>query len=85
VSGDSLVSIATGYELDARGSNPERGLSPQRPERLWRSTGLLFNGYWGLFPPGVKMATYVYLGPRSRMLELYLHSPIRFGGVVLNL
>jgi hypothetical protein len=33
---------------------------------------------------GVKLTTLLRLVPRSRMVELYLHSPIRLHGVVLN-
>jgi hypothetical protein len=33
---------------------------------------------------GVKLTTHLYLVPRSRMLELYLHSPICLHGIVLN-
>jgi hypothetical protein len=32
----------------------------------------------------VKLSTHLQLVPRSRMVELYLHSPIRFHGIVLN-
>jgi hypothetical protein len=32
----------------------------------------------------VKLTTLLDLVPRSRMVELYLHSPIRLSGVVLN-
>jgi hypothetical protein len=34
---------------------------------------------------GVKPTTHLYLVPMSRMLELYLHSPIRFHGLVFNI
>jgi hypothetical protein len=33
--------------------------------------------------PGVKLTTHLHLVPRSRMVELYLHSPICLHGVVL--
>jgi hypothetical protein len=33
---------------------------------------------------GVKLTTNLYLVPKSRMVELYLHSAIRLNGVVLN-
>jgi hypothetical protein len=32
----------------------------------------------------VKLSTHLYLVARLRMLELYLHSPICFDGVMLN-
>jgi hypothetical protein len=38
----------------------------------------LSNGYW------VKLVTQFHLVPRPRMVALYLHSPIRLHGVVLN-
>jgi hypothetical protein len=34
--------------------------------------------------PGPKASAYLHLLPRSRMLELELHSPIRLHGVQLN-
>jgi hypothetical protein len=33
---------------------------------------------------GVKLTSHFHLVPRSRIVELYLHSPIRLYGVVLN-
>jgi hypothetical protein len=33
---------------------------------------------------GLKLATHLHLGLRSRMVELYLHSPIRLYGVARN-
>jgi hypothetical protein len=39
---------------------------------------------WGYSGQGVKRSTHLHLVPRSRMVELHLHSPIRFHGVVLN-
>jgi hypothetical protein len=33
---------------------------------------------------GVKLTTHLHLVSWSRMMELYLHSPIRFHGIVLN-
>jgi hypothetical protein len=38
----------------------------------------------GFLSPGVKLTTHLHLLPRSRIVELYLHSAIRFDGVVLN-
>jgi hypothetical protein len=34
--------------------------------------------------PGIKLTTHLYLVPRSRIMELYLHSPLRRYGIVLN-
>jgi hypothetical protein len=52
-------------------------------------TSLLSNVYMGLFPReisgrGVKLTTHLHLVPRLRMVELYLHSPIRLYGMVLR-
>jgi hypothetical protein len=52
-------------------------------------TRLISNGYRELFPQGesgrdMKLTTQVHLVPRSRIVELYLHSLIRLHGVVLN-
>jgi hypothetical protein len=54
---------------------------PQHRDRLWGPTSLLSKGYpvWlprGQRGQGVKMTTRLYLAPRSRMVELYLHSPM---------
>jgi hypothetical protein len=77
---DSSVGIAKGHGLDGLGSNSRRGkiflfcttsrptLRPVQPPIPW--------------VPGVKQPGHVV--PRSRMVELYLHSLIRFHGVVFN-
>jgi hypothetical protein len=55
---DSVVDIATGYELDDRGVGLQVpvGLrifsSPRCPDRIWGPSNLLYNGYWGLLPGG---------------------------------
>jgi hypothetical protein len=85
---DSSVGIATGWT--ARVRFPARFIfSPQRPLRLWGPPSLLSNGYRGLFlrgqsSRGLNLTTHLHLVPRSRMVELYLRSPIRLHGVVLN-
>jgi hypothetical protein len=48
----------------------------QHPDRFWDPPSLLFNGYRGLFPWGVEVTTHLNPAARSRMVELYLHSPI---------
>jgi hypothetical protein len=84
---DSSVVIATGY---GRGSIPGRGkrffCTLQRPDQLWISPSLLYNGQ--LFPRGqssrgVKLITHIRLVPRPSMVDLYIHSPICLRGVVL--
>jgi hypothetical protein len=83
---DSSVSIGMGYGLDGLGSIPGRGKrflsSPLCQKRLWGPPSLLSNGYQDLFTweqsgRGMKLTTHLHLVPRSRMEELYLHSPIR--------
>jgi hypothetical protein len=45
---------ATSWTHGVRVPAGERGIlsSPQRPDRLWGSAGLLSKWYWGLFPHG---------------------------------
>jgi hypothetical protein len=86
------VGIATGYGLDDLGSIP--GIAqffcpPQRPDRFWDPPSFFSNGYREQFPReysgrSVKLSTYLQLVPRSRIVELYLHSPICLHGMVLN-
>jgi hypothetical protein len=63
--------------------------SPLHPDWYWGPSSLLSNGYLGIFFPGakqlgVKLTTHFHLVPRSRMMELYLRSPIFLHGIVLN-
>jgi hypothetical protein len=57
---DSVVGIATSYGLYDRGVGvrvpvgPRIFCSPNRTDRFWGPPNLLFNGYRGLFSPGVK-------------------------------
>jgi hypothetical protein len=79
------VGIATGYGLDSQGSIPGSARflsSPQRPDRLCGPPSLLSNGYCGALSLGVKLTTHLRLVPRSRMVELHLHPPIRVHDVV---
>jgi hypothetical protein len=54
----SSVGTVSDYELDGRGSIPDRDrgffLSPLRPDRLWGPPSLLYNGCRGLSYPGGK-------------------------------
>jgi hypothetical protein len=78
--------------LDDPGSIPGRGKRffsiPQRPDQIWGPSSLLFNGHGGYFSGvkrrGVKLTIHLHLMPRSRMVKLHLHYPIRLHGVVLN-
>jgi hypothetical protein len=63
--------------------------SPQRADRLWNPPSLLSNGYQGLFPLEqngriVNLTTYLNLMSRLKPVGLYLHSPTRLHGVLLN-
>jgi hypothetical protein len=85
--------IVTGYGLDDRGVGVRVPVgarivsSPQGPDRLWGPPSLLSNGYHGLLRrlsgQGVKLTT-----PKicwgQEYVDLYLHSPIRLHGIVLN-
>jgi hypothetical protein len=63
--------------------------SPCRPDRLWGPPNLLANGYCGIFLRG--KATVAWRWPLTSSwyrgqenVDLYIHSPIRLHGVVLN-
>jgi hypothetical protein len=96
MSRDSAISIATGYWLDDRGVGVRVPVgsrifnSPCRPERLWGPPNLLSKGYGGSFPGG--KAAWAWSWPHTSNkcrgqgnVDLYIHSPIRLHGVVLNL
>jgi hypothetical protein len=71
----------------SRSSRPSTGnifSFPRRPDWFWGPHRLLCNGHRELFHRGVKLITLLQLVLRSRMLELYTHSPIRLHGVMLN-
>jgi hypothetical protein len=51
----------------------------QRPDRFWGLPSLLSSGH-----RLVKLTIHLHLVLRSRIVELYLHSPIHIHGVVLN-
>jgi hypothetical protein len=57
---------------------------PHDPDWLWGPHSLIPNGYLGIKRLAMKLTTYIYLVPRSRMVELYLLSPICLHGMVLN-
>jgi hypothetical protein len=62
-------------------STPSRpALRPTHPPIQWvlRAVSLGVNGWC------MKLTTHLCLVPRSRMAELYLHSPICLHGIVLN-
>jgi hypothetical protein len=80
-----------GYELEDRGSILDRGkrFSLLHNVWLWSLASLLSKGYRRLFSRrlkgmGVKLTIHLHLVVRARMVELYLHSPIRLHGVMLN-
>jgi hypothetical protein len=85
---DSSVGIAMGYGQEGRLSNlgggkfllfsiaPRPALGLTQPPIQWVPEAL--SG------PGVKLISRLYLVPSSRMMELYLHSPICLHGIVLN-
>jgi hypothetical protein len=89
---DSSVGTATGYGLHCPGLTPSRARfvsSPQSPDRFWGPLSLLSNGQRGRFPWGqsgwgLKLPTYLHLVPRSRNVELYLHSITCPHDVVFN-
>jgi hypothetical protein len=58
----------------------DRALGPTQSPIEW-IPGPLSQGYSGRH---VKLTTHLYLVPRSRIMELHLHSPIHLNGVVFN-
>jgi hypothetical protein len=53
------------------------------------TASLLYNGHRGLFPKrksgqGLKLSNHFHLVPRPKLVEIYLYSPIRLHGAVLN-
>jgi hypothetical protein len=74
-----------GYGLDDPASILGKIFSPssQLPDRLWGSPSIQANGYRRLFARGVKW--HLQLVPKSRMVELNLHSPIYLHSIVTNL
>jgi hypothetical protein len=76
-----------GYGLDGWRSIPGTGkrifFSPQHPDLIWGPPSLISSGYWRLFPRGVKLTSDIFLVPRSRMVELYLHSPTHLHGMMI--
>jgi hypothetical protein len=88
---DSSVGIATGYGLDDRGSISGRNkffLSAQRPDRQRGPLWLLSMSIGGI-SLGVNLSVGETdqsppLLPRSKIMELHLHSPTRLHGIVSN-
>jgi hypothetical protein len=89
---DTSVGIGTGYGLDGRCSIPGGGKISLFPIRSRPALGPTLTPIqweprtfpWGHSGRGVKLIAILYLVPRSRMVELYLHSPICLHGLTLN-
>jgi hypothetical protein len=87
----SSVGLVTGHVLEDWGSNPARdkiilvstssrpALGPTEPPILWVPRSISSE----VKRPG-READHFHLLPRSRMVELYRHSPIRLHELVLN-
>jgi hypothetical protein len=87
---DSSVGIATGYGLDDRGFGVGVPVwtriftPPFRPDWLWSPSSLLSNRHRGPFPWGVKWPLTSNKPQGQENMGVYIHSPIRLHGVVLN-
>lgn len=89
---ESLVGIETKCELDCQGSIPRRGknslFSPQSSGRAWIHPAFHPLGTVGFFliygSRSVNLATQFHIIPKSRMMNLYIHSLIRLHGALLN-
>jgi hypothetical protein len=91
----NAVDIVSGYGLDDRGAGVLAPVwwrissSPCRPDQLWGPHSLLSNGYREtIYSMGEATRLWSWPShtpvPRSRMVELYLHSPFHFHGMTLN-
>jgi hypothetical protein len=91
----SVVGIATGYGLDGRGVGLQVPVgsriffSPRRPDRLWGHPTSYLMSTRGSFPCAKAAGAWSwpltsnsYRGQEN--VDLYIHSPIRLHGVVLN-
>jgi hypothetical protein len=58
--------------------------TPQCSYWVWSPFSLLPNEYRGWSWWSMKLTTHLHLAPRSRMVELYLHSPIHLHGMMLH-
>jgi hypothetical protein len=70
-----------GYQLQGRGAGLRFPAGVRDFSVLWGLPSLLYNGHRELFPGGkggrgVKLTTHLYLVPKLKMMELYLHSSI---------
>jgi hypothetical protein len=88
---DSAFGIATGYGLDDRGVGVRVPVisrifsSPRRLERLWGPPNLLSNGFRGVKWPGREADHSPPTSSEAKTcVDIYIHSPIRLHGIVLN-
>jgi hypothetical protein len=86
---DYSIDVAVGYGLDGRFSIPGKGnlffSTPQDPHTLWgHPVSRKIGAERVFFFMVVKFTTYFSLAPRSRIVELHLHSHIHLRGVLLN-
>jgi hypothetical protein len=51
---------------------------------IYSGVPILFRGEYNFIFFLISVTTHLHLVPKSRMMELYLHSPIRLNEVVLN-
>jgi hypothetical protein len=88
-----MSQYSKGYGMESQASIPDRGKiflfstasrSALRPTQPYIQWVLEANSPGVKWDKGLKLTTHLHVMPRSRMVKLYLHSPICLHGIVLK-